>query len=235
MKKSIIIAGLIVFTMTGCVTVYNATNPFIPNHKEKGDAQLRIGTGTETVSLGGSYALSDHSFISANTALLTTPTLQDDSVKVNKFNSFSWEIESGYFESPNQYFTYGAAFGVGMAHVQALYTPGGDPNPEKDFKGSLGKLMITPYFTFGTDYFETGLATRLNYIMRIPSSSKKPFNGLFWEPTLNIKAGGKNIKFSMQTTLTFLIRGEIYVYYAYDPLSFSFGLEIDPVKLLTKN
>ncbi len=218
--------------------VYQPNSPLIPEHQKKGDKRIRIATLSETVAVSASKALTNHTYLSVETSYVFFKAehrslFWNNIVYYNKFNHFSWFVETGYYNVLNfntANLIYGMGFGSGANHINSIYrryNTGSIPLEfVPDFKGTLLKTGITPFINLTNRYLSIGFSSRFSYVFRT-NSPQYPFSALFWEPTYRMKVGNENVGIYWQGTMSLPLYENIYEKFDYHNMIITLGLEIN--------
>ena len=209
------------FTFTGCVTLYKPNVIHSPLLKEKGElnAAGSLGlSGSGVYNLQAAYAVGNHTGLVIN-GMNHSRKLTNGDGSVEKLNILFGEAGVGYFTTfdgkKNGLFQIYS--GTGYGHTQDKLENATQPYPQ--VRANFFNVFIQPGMAITNKNFQFAFDVRANYV-RIFDIQAFLYEKFEWwntdfkyyentsvyfinyEPTLTMKAGGKNLKATTQFGLT---------------------------------
>ena len=212
---------VMLFVITGCVTLYKPNTIQSPLPKEKCElhASASLGlSGSGLLNPGAAYALTDHAGLMVN-GMYHHRNLGTIDSSDEKLNIFFGEAGAGYFTSfgSNKSGLFQCYSGVGLGSSSDRIDNPNTLSPEVNAK--YYNLFIQPGLAFTNKNFEVAFDIRANYVclykihafmydqfdfrntnFQYHSDTSLSFINL--EPTITIKAGGVRLKGILQLGTT---------------------------------
>ena len=209
----------VLLIFTGCVTLYKPNAIHSPLLKEKGElnttAMLSF-SGSGLANLQAAYALSDHTGIMMDGMYHFRSTNKEETVD-EKLNMLFGEAGVGYFRRFGNIMLFQCYGGGGYGKTSDVIDYTDQPDPEA--KASYFNVFFQPGVAVISDRFEVAFDLRANYVQMFDISAylydqfewwntdskfhpDTTLNFMNLEPTITLKAGGKNLKGFLQTGIT---------------------------------
>lgn len=217
---------ILILLVSSCAPVYRSTTFNTPMFDNKGDADVKLGTGTAGVELQGGIAVSDNFAITANFGSFNFESDSTDYFKKHRIV----EVGGGYYSNNEGTLQYGVYSGYGYARVQALdMTFFG--YEDQWLKGSYHKLYIQPFIGFkANNIIELITSVRLTNVvyydmetLNLDYNFNEGIHDVFAEPAIQMRIYGGDFFFYGQGSLSLPVGSEAEFDYKMVFMSFGFG------------
>jgi hypothetical protein len=246
MKK--ITFAILILALTGCSHYYYAPNAAnIPLFKEKNNFEFKGGYSGdyyEGADIQMAYSATNNigvmlnSFFVGKTENVQESIFDPSSHKESGTGSYI-EAAAGYYKpfGHNNVWIFETYAGAGVGGEKHVYAY------SENARLGLTKFFVQPSLGYSAKkgHFEFAIASRfsnVNLKVKKNNLSSEANNGakqqlanitpnpglFFWEPSCMVAAGGKNVKFYLQMTLTY---DKKYSYVEIDPGNLSFGIKLN--------
>lgn len=208
-----------------CAPLYvpNAVNT--PMLEQKGDINAAINYGLSGSDFQAAYAVSDNIGVVFNASYMNETSDSTDNFHKHIF----FEGGTGYFMPIGDYFQFETYAGYGFGRINSYQSSGVFSSYANSY---VNRFFVQPAFAFKTDYFEMAFAPRTCFALISQDGITE--TGVFAEPVVLLKAGGRGFKFVTQLGFSYLLNYQ-FVTFNYEPFIFSFGLQYSFRKVKSEN
>ncbi|MBN1952519.1 MAG: hypothetical protein JW801_15055 [Bacteroidales bacterium] len=216
------ISGLfvLVLILNSCASAYVPNKVNSPLLSNKGELQLSVNAGVSGFDPQFAYAITDHLGVMANGSFDYRVSDSTENFHVHQF----LEVAPGYYTSFARIMRFEVYGGFGMGSTQGQYD---NQLWISNADARLVRAFVQPGIGLTTNFADLSLVTRFSYVAL---SQDDQFSGsLFLEPVLDLKLGYKYVKLISQVGFS-LPLGDESVDFAWQPIIFSVGLQVDLFK-----
>jgi len=183
-----LLAALGSLLITACQPTYVANPSNIPLLTQNGEMQGGLSAGTNGFNLQGAWAPVEHVGVLVNASTFTVT----DSLLEPDFRRSTVEVALGGWTRLSKYMRFEAFVGTGWGITGDF--------PQRDL---YRKYFLQPNFGHSGRYCDLGFSPRLSLIQHneqrgVVNPPELPLSSLFFEPTLQARAGYEEFKFQFQ-------------------------------------